>query len=97
MILVTCPCCKGEKILRLYEEDLITHISVLCCHCGGDGTVSANSQPGDLIEKILDELSTGQLLDELRRRVNLLPESDEKDEALAAIKEIEREIPKGLQ
>ena len=43
------------------------------------------------------EPSAGQILDELKRRINELPESEKKDEALAAIKEIEDEIAKGSQ
>jgi Zn ribbon nucleic-acid-binding protein len=41
VILVTCPCCHGEKMLRLYEEDQVAHSLVLCCHCAGEGTVRA--------------------------------------------------------
>jgi Zn ribbon nucleic-acid-binding protein len=48
MILVTCPCCHGEKLLQLFEEDLITNTVVICCHCGGVGTIEAEVE----VEKV---------------------------------------------
>lgn len=62
MILVTCPCCKGERILRLYEEDLITNTVVLCCHCGSTGTVTAEVEdktiPNGWLRRMLERWAT---------------------------------------
>lgn len=42
---VECPCCHGERMLWLYQEDAelgqLGPARVQCCHCEGIGAVAA--------------------------------------------------------
>ena len=41
---VTCPCCKGAKVLLVYDADDILYkwaIPYKCTHCQGEGTAEA--------------------------------------------------------
>jgi Zn ribbon nucleic-acid-binding protein len=55
VILVTCPCCKGEKMLQLFEEDQLTHTMVICCHCGAQGVVTAEIE--DSVEANISKMN----------------------------------------
>jgi len=45
MNLTPCPCCHGEKFLRVYEADSdAPPVSVFCCHCSGEGEVATEDR-----------------------------------------------------
>lgn len=51
--LVTCPCCHGEKMLYLFEQEREGQkfprepARIDCCHCQGVGEVDAGEQSAD--------------------------------------------------
>ena len=48
VVLVTCPCCHGKRRLAMVEHDDLAGRTVVahpvCCHCQGEGVVSAEVQ-----------------------------------------------------
>ena len=47
---VTCPCCKGERVLVVFDEEYGEVIHMVCMHCEGTGQVDAEvEEDGSLI------------------------------------------------
>jgi Zn ribbon nucleic-acid-binding protein len=41
MYKVTCPCCDGAKVLKIWYPDEVTPRTEMCGHCEGTGEIDA--------------------------------------------------------